>query len=60
MSDDEPEEFGVYCIHCGHVRWGKHSDEVRKCPNCGNTKKLLMVNVNKSDIENIKKSRLRV
>jgi predicted nucleic acid-binding Zn-ribbon protein len=50
MSD----EFGVYCIRCGNVRWGKHSDEVRKCPNCGNTKKLLMMNVNKGDIENKK------
>ena len=54
------EEFGVYCIYCGYVRWGKRSDELRKCLNCGNTKKSLMMNVNREEIENIKKSRMRV
>lgn len=54
------DEFGVYCIYCGHVIWGKRCDDVRKCPNCGNTKKLLMTNINKNEIEGIKKSRTRV
>ena len=54
------DEFGVYCIFCGYVRWGKRCDEVRKCPKCGNTNKSLMINVNKIEAENIKKSRIRV
>ena len=48
-------EFGVYCLICGHVRWGKHCEEIRKCPKCGNTNKLSLINVNKAEAENIKK-----
>ena len=54
------DEYGVYCIWCGYVRWGKHLHEVRKCPKCGNTDKSLMMNVNKDEIENIKMSRITV
>lgn len=57
---EELDEFGVYCLWCGYVRWGKRTKEVRKCPRCGNTDKSQMMNVNKEEAENIKKVRIRV